>query len=73
MLQFALVYDYNERMADKKRKGRASARPLILDKPINVKISGQLHEKVMAKSARTGIAISFIVRKALESWVADAE
>jgi predicted DNA-binding protein len=40
-----------------------------MDKSISVKVSTELLEKAREKSANTGIALSFIVRKAIEDWV----
>lgn len=39
------------------------------DKRLNVRIPADLHDKVLAKSQKTGVTISFVVRQALEEWV----
>jgi len=39
-----------------------------MDKSISVKVPAELLEKAREKSASTGIALSFIVRKAIEDW-----
>ncbi|MGH9759855.1 MAG: ribbon-helix-helix protein, CopG family [Blastocatellia bacterium] len=60
-------------MAEGKRKSKAGAKPVRFDKPVTFKISSELHEKVMEKSARTGISVSFVVRRALEKWVSNGD
>jgi len=40
------------------------------DANVSVKLPSALLEKARAKSRETGVSISFIVRKALEEWVA---
>ena len=59
-------------MAERKRR-KPLAKPIIYDKPVSFKISKELHRKVMEKSARTGISVSFVVRRALEKWVANGD
>ena len=60
-------------MAERKRDRRVANKPVTYDKPVSFKISSELHEKVMAKSARTGISVSFVVRRALEKWVSNGD
>jgi predicted DNA-binding protein len=40
-----------------------------LSRQMTVRLPPDLHEKARAKSARTGVAIAFIIRRALENWV----
>jgi predicted DNA-binding protein len=40
-----------------------------MDASLSVKLPKELLEKCRKKSDETGIAISFIVRKALEEWI----
>jgi predicted DNA-binding protein len=40
-----------------------------MNKSISVKLPDDLLEKARDKSANTGVALSFVVRKALEDWV----
>jgi predicted DNA-binding protein len=40
-----------------------------MDKSISVKVPAELLEKAREKSANTGIALSFVVRKAIEDWI----
>ena len=46
-----------------KKRVRPTQMPVVLTK--------ELHEKVIDKSKRTGVSVSFFVRKALEEWVND--
>jgi predicted DNA-binding protein len=40
-----------------------------MDKSISVKVPTELLQKAREKSANTGIALSFVVRKAIEDWI----
>jgi predicted DNA-binding protein len=42
-----------------------------MNKSISVKLSDDLLEKARDKSANTGVALSFVVRKAIEDWVSE--
>ncbi len=42
-----------------------------MDKSISVKLPDSLLKKARKKSKDTGIALSFVVRKAIEDWVND--
>jgi hypothetical protein len=60
-------------MAERKEQSKARARPITYDKAVSFKISSDLHERAVQKSARTGISISFVVRRALEKWVSGGD
>ena len=64
---------YIAAMADRKRQRASQSKPIVYDKPVSFKLSKELHRKVMEKSARTGVSVSFVVRKALEKWVANGD
>ena len=42
-----------------------------MDKSISVKVPSGLLEKAREKSEKTGVSLSFVVRKAIENWTAD--
>lgn len=43
-------------------------RPKTMDSTLTVKLPSDLHERAIEKSGATGVAIAFVVRKALEEW-----
>ena len=47
--------------------------PKEMDKSISVKLPETLLEKARKKSKETGIALSFVVRKAIEDWVNESK
>lgn len=49
----------------------AAKKPTL--KPISFRLPEDLLEKVRQKSEETGVPMSFVVRKALEEWVASTE
>jgi len=44
-----------------------------MDVSISVKLPRQLRDKANQKSEKTGVSISFVVRKAIEDWVNEPE
>jgi hypothetical protein len=42
-----------------------------MDVSLTVKLPSKLRDKARDKSEKTGISLSFIVRKGLEEWVTD--
>jgi hypothetical protein len=50
-------------VADKKEKDKE------MDASISVKLPKKLLEQARKKSSETGVALSFVVRKALEDWI----
>ncbi len=41
-----------------------------MDVSLNVKLPSKLRDKARDKSKRTGVSLSFVVRKAIEDWTA---
>lgn len=41
--------------------------------PVQVRIPFDLHEKAKAKSRKTGVTLSHVVRQALEEWVEEKD
>jgi antitoxin component of RelBE/YafQ-DinJ toxin-antitoxin module len=39
------------------------------DKQLQVRIESELHDKALAKSKRTNITLSDVVRRALQAWI----
>lgn len=46
-----------------------SAKDKEMDASISVKLPSDLRDKAREKSEKTGVSLSFIVRKALEDWI----
>ena len=44
-----------------------------LTKQLLTKLPDDLHQKAKEKSKRTGVSISFIVRKRIEEWVSEKD
>jgi predicted DNA-binding protein len=44
-----------------------------MDSALSIKLPLELREKAAAKSKKTGIALSFVIRKALEDWLKEDE
>jgi predicted DNA-binding protein len=42
-----------------------------MDVSLTVKLPSKLRDKAREKSEKTGVSLSFVVRKAIEEWVTD--
>jgi predicted DNA-binding protein len=57
-------------MATKKTtKNKETARDKEMDVSITIKLPANLRREARIKSAQTGVALSFVVRRAIEAWV----
>jgi len=41
-----------------------------MSRTLSVRLPKELHKKAKAKSKRTGVTLAFVIRTALEKWVA---
>jgi predicted DNA-binding protein len=55
------------------KRGRPPQAVNGLDAAVSIKLPKELRDAATAKSKRTGVAMSFVVRKCLEQWVASDE
>lgn len=55
------------------KRGRPPKPDGGMDASLTIKLPAELKEAATEKSERTGTPVSFVVRKALEAWVADSD
>jgi predicted HicB family RNase H-like nuclease len=63
----------SNQLAKKKaaKRGRPTTGEDKMEVGMTLRVPKELREQARAKSHRTGISVSFVVRKRLEEWVAD--
>jgi len=55
------------------KRGRPTTGEVKMGVGMTLRVPKELRDAATAKSKRTGVAVSFVVRKSLEEWVASDE